>query len=42
MKIGTGIQEILRFCLRKLNGCNVGIIDGGNLLIMPLRWGQVP
>jgi uncharacterized protein YraI len=25
MKIGTGVQAVLRFCLRKLKGCNVGI-----------------
>jgi hypothetical protein len=28
MKIGSGIEEILRFCLRNLRGCNVGITDG--------------
>jgi uncharacterized protein YraI len=28
MKIGTGVQVILRFCLRNLRGCNVGISDG--------------
>jgi uncharacterized protein YraI len=28
MKIGTGIQAILRFCLSNLKGCNVGITDG--------------
>jgi hypothetical protein len=28
MKSGTDIQAILRFCLRNLNGCNIGIIDG--------------
>jgi hypothetical protein len=27
MKIGTGVQTILRFCLRNLKGCNVGITD---------------
>jgi hypothetical protein len=27
MKIGTDIQEILRFCLRNLKGCNVGVTD---------------
>jgi hypothetical protein len=27
MKIGAGIRGILRFCLRNLRGCNVGIID---------------
>jgi hypothetical protein len=24
MKIGTGVQAILRFCLRNLSGCNFG------------------
>jgi hypothetical protein len=24
IKTGTGVQAILRFCLRNLNGCNVG------------------
>jgi hypothetical protein len=27
MKFGTGVQAILRFCLRNLRGCNVGITD---------------
>jgi hypothetical protein len=27
MKIGTGVQATLRFCLRNLRGCNVGITD---------------
>jgi hypothetical protein len=27
VKIGTGIQAILRFCLRNLKGSNVGITD---------------
>jgi hypothetical protein len=31
MKIGTGVQAILRFDLRNLRGCNVGIIDGWDL-----------
>jgi hypothetical protein len=31
MKIGTGVQAILRFCLRRLRGCNVGITDGRDL-----------
>jgi hypothetical protein len=31
VKTGTGIQAILRFCLRNLRGCNVGITDGRNL-----------
>jgi hypothetical protein len=29
MKIGTGVQPILRFCLRNLGGCNVGILMEG-------------
>jgi hypothetical protein len=28
MKIDTGVQAILRFCLRNLKGCNAGITDG--------------
>jgi hypothetical protein len=28
MKIGTGVQTILRFFLRNSRGCNVGITDG--------------
>jgi hypothetical protein len=28
MKISTGFQAILRFSLRNLRGCNVGITDG--------------
>jgi hypothetical protein len=31
LKIYTGIQAILRFCLTNLNGCNVGITEGMNL-----------
>jgi hypothetical protein len=27
IKIGTGVQAILKFCLSNLNGCNVGITD---------------
>jgi hypothetical protein len=38
MKTGTGFQAILRFCLRNMRGCNVGITDGRNILITPLRW----
>jgi hypothetical protein len=39
MKIGTGVQAILKFfsSLRNLGGCNVGIIDGWDLRITPLR-----
>jgi hypothetical protein len=35
MKIGTCVQEILRFCLRNLKGYNVGITDRLNLCSMP-------
>jgi hypothetical protein len=31
MKIGTGVQALLRFCLSNLDGCNVGIIDGSGI-----------
>jgi hypothetical protein len=31
MKIGTGVQAILRFDLRNLRGCSVGITDGNDL-----------
>jgi uncharacterized protein YraI len=31
VKIGTGVQAILRFCLSNSNGCNVGIIDRRDL-----------
>jgi hypothetical protein len=30
MKIGAGVQAILRFCLSNLNLCNVGITDERN------------
>jgi hypothetical protein len=41
MKIGKGVQAILRFCLSNLKGCNVGIIDEGTYDIHRrngLRW----
>jgi hypothetical protein len=41
MKIGTGVQAILRFCLRNFRDCNVGITDGSDFLITPLKWTQV-
>jgi hypothetical protein len=28
MKTDTGVQAILRICLRNLRGCNVGSTDG--------------
>jgi hypothetical protein len=31
VKIGAGIKAILRFCLRSLRGCDVGITDGKDL-----------
>jgi hypothetical protein len=31
IKIGTGIQAILRFCLSNLKVCNVGITDQRDL-----------
>jgi hypothetical protein len=31
MTIGVGIQATLRFCLRSLRGCSVGITDGRDL-----------
>jgi hypothetical protein len=42
MKIGTGVQAILRFGLRNFRGCNVGFTDGREFLIRPLRWAQMP
>jgi hypothetical protein len=30
VKIGTGVQTILRFCPKNLRGCNIGITDGRN------------
>jgi hypothetical protein len=42
MKIGAGVQAILRCVLRNLRGCNVDITDGRNVLITPLRWAQAP
>jgi hypothetical protein len=31
MKIGTGIQAVIRFRLSNLRGCNVGITDGRDI-----------
>jgi hypothetical protein len=42
MKIGTGIQAILRFGLRNLRGYNFCTTDGRNFLITLLRWAHVP
>jgi hypothetical protein len=37
MKIGTGVQTILRFHLSNLKGCNVGITNGIDLCCSPLK-----
>jgi uncharacterized protein YraI len=31
MKIATGVQAVLRFCLRNVKGCNLGITVGRDL-----------
>jgi hypothetical protein len=40
MKIAISVQAILRFCLRKVRNCNVGITEGRDSLMTPLRWAQ--
>jgi hypothetical protein len=42
VKICTGVKAILRFCLRNLRGCDVGITDVKDSLNYPLRWAQMP
>jgi hypothetical protein len=42
MKIGTGVQAVLRLLLGNLRGCNVGITDWRDFIMTPLRWVQVP
>jgi hypothetical protein len=42
MRIGTGVQATLRFCLSSFRGCNVGTSDGKNWWSTPLRWSLVP
>jgi hypothetical protein len=37
MKIGTGVEAILRFCHSNLNGYNTGISVGMDLSVAPLR-----
>jgi hypothetical protein len=37
MKIGAGVQAILRLCPRNLNGCCLGITDVRDLLCTFLR-----
>jgi hypothetical protein len=41
MKINTGIEPILRFCLGNLKGCIVGITDRMDLWSAPLKWTEV-
>jgi hypothetical protein len=41
MRIGTGVQVVLRFNLSNLDGRNVGITDGSYSWSAPLRWTQV-
>jgi hypothetical protein len=41
VKIGEGIQAILRFRLSNLNDCNIRITYGRGLRIMPLKMAQV-
>jgi hypothetical protein len=31
MNIGTDVEVILRFCLRNMRGCDVGITEGEDL-----------
>jgi hypothetical protein len=41
IKIGTGIQTVLRFCFRNCIYCIVGITSGRDLWSAPLKWSQV-
>jgi hypothetical protein len=41
IKIGTGIEKIIRFFFRNLRGCNIGITDGKDLRSAPLKLTQV-
>jgi hypothetical protein len=36
LKIYTGVQAVLKFCLSSFNGCNIGITDGRYLRNSPL------
>jgi hypothetical protein len=40
MKIGSGIQVILRFCLRNLKGCNGGITNGKDFMKYAVEMGS--
>jgi hypothetical protein len=41
IKMGQGVQAVLRSSLRNLRGCNVSITDLGDLRSTPLRWCHV-
>jgi hypothetical protein len=41
MKIGTGVQAILRFCFVNLRGRIVGITDERDSLCTISKWAQV-
>jgi hypothetical protein len=38
MELGVGVQEKWSSSSRNSKGCNVGITDGKDLSITPLRW----
>jgi hypothetical protein len=38
LKIGTGVEGILKFCLSNLKGCNAGITAWRDLWSMSLWW----
>jgi hypothetical protein len=40
MKIGTGVEGIIRFGLSNLKGCNVGTTGGSDLSNTPLKCAQ--
>jgi hypothetical protein len=41
MKIGKGVQAILRFGPSNLKGSNVHVTDGGDLYSIPLKRAQM-
>jgi hypothetical protein len=41
MKIGRGVEGILRFCLNNFKGCNDSITHSRNLCNVPMKWSQV-
>jgi hypothetical protein len=42
MDIFADVEVVLGLSLRNLRGYNIDVIDGRDLRITPLRWGQVP